>query len=34
MALLVLLVSHIAVILLLAMNQTLTDGTSPFGGEC
>jgi hypothetical protein len=30
----VILVSHIAVILLLAMNQTLTDGTSPFGGEC
>lgn len=27
----VILVSHIAVILLLAMNQTLTDGTSPFG---
>lgn len=30
----VILVSHIAVILLFAMNQTLTDGTSPYGGEC
>lgn len=30
----VILLSHIAVILLFAMNQTLTDGTSPYGGEC
>lgn len=29
----VILVSHIAIILLFAMNQTLTDGTSPYAGE-